>query len=741
MISMVAVALSVVADCDGSIQKIHANSATEATPTGASAHVHSEPHIQSKATEVGGLPSVEHVASLVATAPQIPEVALSPDGRYIAYTVARGSIVANLYQSKLLVQRVISGGARTPVISITSVESDARRTQFFPQWRPGTQSPVLSFIGTREALPQKVEARGLIEYDLDSAELRNLPSPTAEHSQGAPVNSCELPASVGEDYRWSPSGSAIAFTALLRDGATLDQRRGTVVSAQWRSASPRRSVFVMNAASGQIEQCSSPSVHVLAFDWAPDARRLVLAATEDSEGVPLMRTDLYVFDLATGTLSPLVVQPGLDGVPCWSPDGQWIVFSSHFGEPAYSVGGPAIVPGSGGRVIRVASPEGPNLPWDASIFWAGRKRWYFSSYQHMTSRLFRVDLASRRIEPVSVDETSYDTHFSASHDGRRVAFTRQTLLQPPEVFVQSLLPEGQAKQQTRLEADAPEHVLIRQSVRMDTLEWPSSDGKFTIHGLLLTPRSAWTEGRHARVKAPLPTAIYVYGGPAMIRRGFAADGGAAAMAPLAARGYAVFAVNTRGRGGYGERFRRGIRDSGSVGRLPYEDLLGGVKILGRRGIADLARLGIWGHSYGGYLAAYALTQTTSFRAAVILEGGPFERIGAGMQYAAPGTDWALLTQELSGVRDPYDPEVRAVLMDESPLLHANRIATPTLLMYGAGQLAENSGWPFYGALQRFKVPSRFVVYDDGHVFTRPAAVTDAIVRTINWMDQWVQDAP
>src|SRR5262249_55626718 len=83
---------------------------------------------------------------------------------------------------------------------------------------------------------------------------------------------------------------------------------------------------------------------------------------------------------------------------------------------------------------------------------------------------------------------------------------------------------------------------------------------------------------------------------------------------LVTHGYAVFYPNPRGSTGYGEKFMEANRADWGGG--DYRDVMAGIDALIARGVADSARLGIGGWSYGGYMAEWAITQTNRFKAAV-----------------------------------------------------------------------------------------------------------------------------
>ena len=320
-----------------------------------------------------------------------------------------------------------------------------------------------------------------------------------------------------------------------------------------------------------------------------------------------------------------------------------------------------------------------------------------------------------------------------------MAYTRESLTTPPELFIVALdrdgRPAGPPRPITQLSREFP----LRTAVRAETLSWPSPDRKFTIHALLLTPASAWAGDK---LKGPLPTLLNFIGGPSMVRRGFAAEGFGGAQIALAARGYAVLVPNTRGRGGYGDAFQRGIRDGMSNARPPYDDAMAGIDLLIARGIADPAKLGVFGHSYGGFLTEYTVTQTSRFNGAVVHEGHVVEMMNPRYTMFEPGSDNELLARDLYGVHDPFAPAERARLIADSPGFNANRVKTPTLLQFGIKSgVAESVGLVFFNALRRFNVPSALFIYDEDHVFSRPAAVADDMTRTAEWLDHWVRGIP
>jgi dipeptidyl aminopeptidase/acylaminoacyl peptidase len=310
---------------------------------------------------------------------------------------------------------------------------------------------------------------------------------------------------------------------------------------------------------------------------------------------------------------------------------------------------------------------------------------------------------------------------------------------PPELYIVAIGPDGAPAGEPRALTRLSPDFALRSLVRVETLSWPSPDGRFTIHSLLLTPASAWSGGT---LRGPLPTLLHYVGGPNMVRRGFAQDGWNNTQLALAARGYAILVPNTRGRGGYGDAFQRGIRDGRTNARLPYADAMAGVELLIAKGIADPARLGVLGHSYGGFLTEYTITQTARFKAAVVHEGHVVEMMNPRYTMFAQTSDNALLARDLYGVHDPFDDAERARLIADSPGFNGHKVKTPTLLLFGIKSgVAETVGEVFFDVLRRFNVPSALFVYDEGHVFGRPGAIADDATRTAEWLDHWVRGMP
>ena len=194
---------------------------------------------------------------------------------------------------------------------------------------------------------------------------------------------------------------------------------------------------------------------------------------------------------------------------------------------------------------------------------------------------------------------------------------------------------------------------------------------------------------------------------------------------LVARGYAVLYPNVRGSTGYGQRFVEMNRADWGGG--DFKDVMAGADWLVARGIADPNRLGIGGWSYGGYMAAWAVTQTTRFKAAV--SGAPVIDMASefGTENGSAYDEWFYGT--------PY--EKLDGFIKSSPMTFVKNVKTPTLLLQGEDDTTDPIGQSqqFYRGLKRYGVESDLVLYPrEPHGLREEKHLIDRLTRILAWYD-------
>jgi dipeptidyl aminopeptidase/acylaminoacyl peptidase len=200
---------------------------------------------------------------------------------------------------------------------------------------------------------------------------------------------------------------------------------------------------------------------------------------------------------------------------------------------------------------------------------------------------------------------------------------------------------------------------------------------------------------------------------------------------FAANGYAVLSVNYRGSAGRGSAFQKAI--FADWGNKEVMDLLGAVDQAVAAGIADPARLGIGGWSYGGILTDYTIaTDPARFKAAV-------SGAGSALQLTMFGTDEYVVQyeQELGPPWKNLDPWLKV----SYPFLHADRIRTPTLFMGGDRDfnVPVAGGEQMYQALKSLGVDTGLVVYPGQfHSLSVPSYERDRLERYLAWFNKYLR---
>jgi dipeptidyl aminopeptidase/acylaminoacyl peptidase len=248
--------------------------------------------------------------------------------------------------------------------------------------------------------------------------------------------------------------------------------------------------------------------------------------------------------------------------------------------------------------------------------------------------------------------------------------------------------------------------------RMHPVTLRSRDGLELVSYLSLPPWAA-PEGQ-SRPAEPLPLVLLVHGGP-WARVGWGYEPSSQWLTHL---GYATLMVNFRGSMGFGSAFlNAGNREWG--GKM-QEDLIDAMEWAIREGIADPARIAIMGSSYGGYAALAGLAFTPERFACAVDLCGPSNLVTfleAVPPYWAP-----MINLFTTRIGDHRTEEGRRLLLERSPLQHANRIKRPLLVAHGANdpRVKEAEARRMVEALRESGVPVLYLLYsDEGHGIVRP----------------------
>jgi dipeptidyl aminopeptidase/acylaminoacyl peptidase len=530
------------------------------------------------------------------------------------------------------------------------------------------------------------------------------------------------------EFRWSPDGRQIAFVATdppsEEEQRAAREKRDVRVAGDGHRFARLHVLDVVGTARGAIRLLTPQDVQVgghggaglsgPAFDWAPDGSALVFSHSPSPLGDDWVRADVSVLDLASGAVRALAASPAAEGAPVWSPDGRWIAVTVSDAPATYALTFRIVLFPPAGGAARPLAESFDRRP--AIVGWTGDSRSVLiTEVQGTVSRLSALPADGGAARDLSPDTLMVSAP-ALNRSGTHVGFVSETPDRAPEPFASAVEPFAPAQL-----AAVQNHPALPFG-RTETIRWRSFDGR-EVEGLLTLP-----VGHGAGTRVPL--LLILHGGPpSAFTRSFIGGVGSYPIAAFAAVGFAVLRPNVRGSSGYGREFRyANVRDWGGG---DYRDAMAGIDALIERGIADGERLGVMGWSYGGYLTAFTITQTTRFRAA---------SVGAGITNLVSYTG----TADIPGFVPAYFGEFwtdPGLWYARSALHHVAAVTTPTLIQHGERDVRVpiSQGYELYNALRRRGVPVTMVEYPrQGHGIAEPRLQLDVMGRNLEWFRRWLR---
>jgi dipeptidyl aminopeptidase/acylaminoacyl peptidase len=626
-------------------------------------------------------PTVDQILSLKRVGP--PD--LSPDGRWIAYTVREANWDDNAYETEIWLADATTGATR----QLTT----ARKSSQSPAWSPDGSK--LAFVSDRT----------------DTRQIYVI-NPAAGEAEAVTALDDGV-----TSFAWSPDGKRIAFTAAeptTTAAKDRDKKYGSFKIVGQDHKLTR--LFVLDLAARTTRALTGGSFTVGSFAWSPDGQAIAFDHRTDPSPGSSGSADISVVSLADASVRALVTQDGPDSDPVWSPDGSRIAFQTAMANPAffYSNRLIAVVPAAGGtpRPLTASFDEDPAIvAWRPNgLFFAANERTY--------ARLYRLDPDRLSISPALPSDRVVDSAFSVSKDGGAVAFLRADSRSLSELYVARLDAAG-AKKLT----DVNQQIAHWTTSAMEVVSWKSQDGA-AIEGILHKPADFDPSRKY-------PLLVVIHGGPTGVSRAVPFSNTIYPVDVWVPRGVLVLEPNYRGSAGYGEKFRSlNVRNLG-IGDA--WDVLSGVDALIAKGWVDPARVGAMGWSQGGYISAFLTTHDAARFKAISVGAG----ISDWMTYYV-NTDIHPFTRQYLKAT-PWDDA--DIYRQTSPITYVKQAKTPTLIQHGAAdeRVPLPNAFELYQALQDNHVPVKLIVYDGfggiGHGPTRPKSFRATMDHNLEWFDQ------
>ena len=603
---------------------------------------------------------------------------LSPDGKWVAYTVSIPSLQDNRNVSRVWLAEVATGRSR----QLTGGPGSDRQ----PRWSPDGKT--LAFVSTRDS----------------GAQIWVLPI------AGGDARKVSHVADGVSDPVWLPDGSGLLVVSDIKwpPNQEIDQRNGAYptdariwTGLMWRHwddfrAGKRQHLFRVDIATGKATDLTPVDHDVPAIATggdgdvtvSPDGKDILIAMHYDSTVADNTNVDIYAVD--GPVLRQITTNPGADNTPRYSPDNHWATYLSmeRAGFEADRV-----------RLMIADRTAGRPAPADATAGWTlsvGSYTWcpnskcvYAVVEERGRDNIYRIDIPG--FKRTRVVAGGVNTSVQVGPDNKTLVYLHQTNTQPAEVWVSG-------KALTRHNDSA-----------LATLDLPPLE-EFGFVGALGDSVFGWSQkppGFDPTKKYPL---IYlIHGGP----QGAWTDswGPRWNNQMFAARGFVVAEVNFHGSTGYGQKFTDAI--SQHWGDYPYEDLMKGLDVVARLPYVDSTRMGAAGASYGGYMVYWIAGHTNRFKVLVDHDGVFNTASMAGSTEELWFTDW-----EFGG--SVYAN--RALYEKWSPLNFVSNWKTPMLIVHSQldYRVDLSEGYQAFTAAKRMGIDAKFLYFpDEGHWVLRP----------------------
>jgi len=707
---------------------------------------------------------------------RLGETAVSPDGKWLAYSVTTVNLEQNTRTAELWLQKV-EGGDPIPL-------AVARPGDSGPQFSPDGHSVL--FLSGREGGQQIWLA------DFDSA-------------TGATSNAKKLTtiSTEADNAQWSPDGHSVGFTSSVypdcpaitpTDGATGDKcnadrdasKAASKVKAQifthllyrhWNhyTGDKRSHIFLASVETGALHDLTPNDPHDVppfslegggGFAFAPDAKELAFTENPDPEPATSVSAKIFTLDLTNPAAKPVAVSNSLGGNfnPAYSPDGKYLAWRSEARAGYESEKFRLMVYDRAAKTIKDLLPKFDN--WVDEFAWAlDSQTIYFTAGQAGEAPIFSlgVDLGKIRIggAPNQLTESGEFSDLHIAPDGKSLLATRQLVSSPTEVVRLSELNqyvlEVNTPEPSSVAKDGANHVNEgfaptieghRTAGRLDRIThlndsllgqlelpwmesfWFTAADKTKVQGFFIPP-----PGSDAKKKYPVK--FLIHGGPQGAWGDMWSYRWNAEL--FAANGYVVIMINPRGSTGYGQAFVDGV--NGDWGGKPFTDLMEGLDYAEQHySFIDKDRECALGASYGGYMANWVLGHTDRFKC-IVSHDGMFDAESA---FGSTEEDWFNIWEFKGRPWDYYGkPDSENPFRKWSPSLSAKNFKTPTLVVHGQldYRLDVSEGFQLFDTLQLLKVPSKMLYFpDEGHWVLKPQN-SRLWWKTVNdWVDQWTGKA-
>ncbi len=710
---------------------------------------------------------------------RLGETAVSPDGKWLAYSVTTVNLAANTKTLELWLQAIASPSSVEPSPFKLAVGQPGDAD---PQFAPDGNR--ILFLSSREGGQQVWTA------DFDPA-------------TGATTNAKKLTAIATEadNAKWSPDGKSIVFTSFVypdcpaittadfatgnacnadRDKALADSKVKAQIFTHllyrhWNhyTGDKRSHLFLVSVDNGAMRDLNAGVTHDVppfslegsgcGCDISPDSKELAFTEKDVLDEAISTNSDIFTLDLTNPAAKPVKVStsPGGDLNPAYSPDGKYLAWRSQARAGYESDKWRLVLYDRATKTIKdlLADAKLPNRAPGNFDNWADEFSWVndsqhilFVSGEKGEEPIYEINLTGDDLSRMGKAAGDWSSvHLILRNGMPYVLGTLVRVDRPAEEVLGDLLQMDESvhvvhvysEDQHKPSVDVTPAAYTPQPVthlndallaqldlpKMESFWFTASDG-VKVQGFLIRP-PGFDSGKKYPVK------FLIHGGP----EGAWGDAWSYRWNAelFAANGYVVVMINFRGSTGYGQKFVDAI--NGDWGGKPFTDLMTGLDYAEQHyPFIDKSRECALGASYGGYMANWVLGHTNRFKCIVSHDG----MFNAESAFGSTEEDWFNIWEFRGHPWDYYGkPDDQNPYRKWSPSLYAKNFKTPTLVVHGQldYRLDVSEGFQLFDTLQMLGVPSKMLYFpDEGHWVLKPQN-SQLWYKTVNdWVDKWTGTA-
>ena len=642
---------------------------------------------------------------------RIGDPQISPDGRWVTFTVQSVDVAANHKPQQVWIVP-LEGGAPRQLTHDGEANQRAR-------WSPDSRR--IAYVSDRGGSAQ------VWLMDPDGGNARQLTNLSTE----------------ADGVIYSPDGKNLLVTSEVypecgADDAcnrkNLDAEKNDKVRARiytellyrhWtRWQSMRRSHLLAIPAEGGAAKDLTPGTRDVPpfslggpddYDISPDGKEVCYSMNADPVPALSTNSDLYVVPIGGGETRKITASPGADASPHYSPDGKYLAWRAQL-RAGYESDRWRLM------VLERATGRVTNLTesldrWANSFAWTpDSKALFFTTADRGRQAIQWISVTGGAARVALSGDSELDD-MQVTRDGKTMVYTQQTGMSPSEIYRASSS-GGSAVALSHLNDQA------LNTYQLTPLEefWVNTADGSRVQSFVVKPYGFQTGRKY-------PVLMLIHGGP-QGNWGHSWTFRWNAQV-FAAAGYVVVEPNPRGSTGYGQKFIDEI--NGDWGGRPFDDIMAVCDAVSNTlPYADTARMVAAGGSYGGYMVDWLLGHTQRFKA-LITHSGVYDLPS---MFGATEELWFPLW-ELGGT--PWDkPEDYARW---SPSRYVKDFHTPTLVIHGEldFRVPYTQGLQLFTALQLQKVPSKLLVFpDEGHWVLKPQNSMLWYKTFLDWIDSWAK---